>query len=643
MNKLVKNILIAFAVLFIISGVFGIFQDKLLVRTPNISISALVGKIKDGQVDRVIIEGAELEAELKDGTSVRSKKELGVSFAEEAQNYGLTSEELSRIAVEIKEPSGLAYWLGVVLPIVLPFLLIVGLFWFLMRQARAGSMQAFTFGRTTARVATPKEKITFNDVAGLVEAKEELKEVVEFLKNPKKFIEIGARIPRGVLLIGPPGSGKTLIARAVAGEANVPFYHISGSEFVEMFVGVGASRVRDTFAVAKRNSPAILFVDEIDAIGRHRGSGFGGGNDEREQTLNQILVEMDGFDRNTNVIVTAATNRPDVLDAALLRPGRFDRRIMLDQPDIKARQDILELHARGVKVDGSVSMRAIAERTPGFSGADLANLVNEAAILAARQDKKVISQEDLLESIEKVLLGPERKSHLFSTKEKEIAAYHEAGHALVAASMGHSDPVHKISIVSRGRAGGYTLKLPSEERRLHTRSMFLADLAVMLGGYVAELMVFKELTTGPCNDLAKANELARKMVVEYGMSRLGPVTYASNEGISGTGYDSVEPRQYSEEVAAKIDREVKDLIDVAHKTADKIITERRDKLNVIAKRLVEKEVIEKEEFEELMGGKTNMRPRSGKILAKSVPASQLPLRRADDKMKPNMRLKPTRG
>ena len=496
------------------------------------------------------------------------------------------------------------FWLGNLLPILLPFILIFFFFWLIFRQAKTGAMEVFSFGKAKARLfgaeGHPKDKITFNDVAGLYEAKEELKEIVEFLKHPKKFLEIGARIPRGALLLGAPGTGKTLLARAVAGEANVPFFHISGSEFVEMFVGVGAARVRDLFDTAKKHAPSILFIDEIDAVGRQRGTGLGGGHDEREQTLNQILVQMDGFERETRVIVVAATNRPDILDPALLRPGRFDRRIILDEPDLKAREEILKIHCKDKPLEPTVNLKEVAARTPGFSGADLANLANEAAILAARRNKKIVGQIELLESIEKVLLGPERKSHILSKKEKEIAAYHEAGHALMASILPNADPVQKVSIISRGRAAGYTLKFPSEEKHLRTKSEFLDELAVLLGGYVAEKIIFNEITTGASNDLKEASDLARKLVMEYGMSKLGPVTFAKEGEMVFLGREISERREYSEEVATQIDKEVASFIKNAEICAKKIIGEKKELLEKIAKKLIEKETIEKEEFDALM-------------------------------------------
>jgi cell division protease FtsH len=480
----------------------------------------------------------------------------------------------------------------------------------MMRQVQGANTRAMTFGQSGAREIpkNAKDRVTFKDVAGVKEAKEELMEVVEFLRNPKKFIALGAKIPKGALLMGSPGTGKTMLARAVAGEANVPFFHISGSEFVEMFVGVGASRVRDLFTRAKKNAPCIVFIDEIDAVGRQRGAGLGGSHDEREQTLNQILVEMDGFDPNQGVIVLAATNRPDVLDPALLRPGRFDRRIVLDEPDINDREAILTIHAKNKPLSEDVNLRRIAERTPGFSGADLANLINEGAILAARRNKKKITANELLESIEKVLLGPERKSHILSEKERKITAYHEAGHALVSHSLPNADSVHKVSIISRGSAAGYTMKLPSEDKRMHRKAEFLDDLAVSLGGYVAESEIFgkENLTTGASSDLRSATRLARRLITDYGMSdTLGPRTYGEKEEMVFLGKEIHHERDYSEKVAEQIDHEITTLLTTAMETAKRVITERRNMLDKIAAVLLEKETIEKEEFEALFGGRSH--------------------------------------
>jgi len=468
------------------------------------------------------------------------------------------------------------------------------------KQNKQGPGQMFTFNQSGIRQFSPhKNKITFKNVAGMKEEKEELLEIVDFLKNSKKFTDLGAKIPKGVLLMGSPGTGKTLLARAIAGESNVPFFHISGSEFVEMFVGVGASRVRSAFAVAKKAAPAILFIDEIDAIGRERGSGIGGGQDEREQTLNQILVEMDGFDNNTNVIVVAATNRPDVLDSALLRPGRFDRRIILHLPDISEREEILKLHLANKKINPNVNVRKIAERTPGFSGADLENLANEATLLAAKNNQKEVLEEDLLKSIEKVMLGPERKSHIIQPREKEITAYHESGHALVAAKLKNADPIQKISIISRGQAAGYTLQLPTEDKIFSTRLEILDELATLMGGYSAEEVVFKDISTGSANDLKVASEKARAFIMKFGMSKLGPISLAEDESIF-LGKSLTNKHNFSEELAAKIDTEMENLLNAAHDTAKNIITSSKKVLENIAKALLEKETLEKEEFYQLL-------------------------------------------
>jgi cell division protease FtsH len=604
MKTIVKNIIIVFIILLVVSGIFTLYSSP-LKSTEKIPLSKLVSYINNDEVVKITITQNKLEIELKDNSKKISQKESEASLTESLKNYGVNVEKLNKISLDVKEESGLIFWINTLLPFILPLVLIAGLLWFMLRQAQKGQTQALSFGKSGARINQPdkNKKITFKDVAGAYEAKEELKEIVDFLKHPQKFLEIGARIPKGVLLMGPPGTGKTLLAKAVAGEADAPFFHISGSEFVEMFVGVGASRVRDLFQTAKKHSPAIIFIDEIDAVGRHRGAGLGGGHDEREQTLNQILVELDGFDTNTNLIVIAATNRPDILDPALLRPGRFDRRVVLDMPDIDEREAILKIHAKNKKLEKDVNLREMAERTPGFSGADLANLVNEAAILAARKNQKTINQKELLESIEKVLLGPERKSHILSKKEKEIAAYHEAGHALVNASLKHTDPVHKVSIISRGRAAGYTLKLPSEDKHLRSKSEFVDELAVLLGGYCAEKLIFNELTTGASSDLKTASELARDLVTKYGMSeKLGPVTFNDRDELIFLGREISEGRNFSEKVASEIDEEVKKFIRDAEVVADKVLKTRKPKLILIAKELITKETIEREGFEDLMKG-----------------------------------------
>jgi cell division protease FtsH len=572
------------------------------VSISKVSLSEIVSAIDQGKVESVSIKEDTVRVSLKDGSIQETKKEPGVSFTEILANYGLDKEKIKQIKLSIETEKGLSFWLVNILPFVLPVLMIFFLIWFFGRQIRGAGMQAFSFGQSKARIILPDDKrqrVTFKDVAGVKEAKEELKEIVDFLRNPKKFIEIGARIPKGVLLMGASGTGKTLLARAVAGEAGVAFFSISGSEFVEMFVGVGASRVRDLFQMAKKTAPAIIFIDEIDAVGRVRGTGVGGGNDEREQTLNQILVEMDGFEPNEKLIVMAATNRPDVLDPALIRPGRFDRRVVIDLPDRNDREEILKIHSIKKPLAEDVNLRLIAERTPGFSGADLYSLMNEAAILAARENRKKISQFDLIRSIEKVMLGPERKSHLLSKKEKEITAYHEAGHALVASVLKYADPVHKVSIISRGRAAGYTLKLPIEDRKLQSRLEFLDDIAVSLAGYATEKMIFGDITTGPSNDLQVSSALARDMVTKYGMSdRIGAIALESSSGVLfGKGIDS---KEHSEKVSALIDEEVSKIISENMQRVEKVLTDYRQVLDVIAKTLIEVETLEREEFENIL-------------------------------------------
>jgi len=603
MNLLIKNIALIFLIFLIISGIFTLFFQG-LEKEKYLSLNQLVEEINQEKIKKIIISGNEISIIYRDETEARTEKETEISLSQSLINLGVEKEKLKKVEIEPRAEEKILTWLLPILSFLLPILIFGLFFYFIFRQARTGVSQAFDFTKARARLfgaeGHPKEKITFRDVAGLKEAKEELNEIVDFLKNPKKFLQIGARIPRGVLLMGPPGTGKTMLARAVAGEANVPFFHISGSEFVEMFVGVGSARVRDLFSTAKKRAPAIIFIDELDAIGRHRGAGIGGGHDEREQTLNQILVEMDGFERDTNLIVISATNRPDILDPALLRPGRFDRRVILDLPDISDREETLKIHSQGKPLALNINLREIAERTPGFSGADLANLVNEAAILAARRNKSQIFQEELLESIEKVLLGPERKSHILSKKEKEIATYHEAGHALVSASTPEAEPIRKISIVARGMAAGYTLKMPAEERKIRSKSEFLAEMATLLGGYCAEKLKFGQITTGAANDLEKASELARKLVKEYGMSSLGPISFGEKEELVFLGKEISEQRNYSEKIAAQIDQEVARFIKNAQAQAEKILREKKRLLEKIAKTLIEKETIEKEEFENLI-------------------------------------------
>ncbi len=607
MEKILKNLSTVILLFLLISGIFILYQSPEKKPT-TVSLSELVAEINQDKVKNISVQANTLSIEMKDGAKQTASKESESSLSDSLNNYGIDKEKLKDVSISVKEDSGASFWLATILPFLLPFLLIAAFIWFMMRQAQRGNAQALSFGTSRARMIDPKDKkkrTMFADVAGAVEAKTELQEVVDFLKYPKKFLNMGAKIPKGVLLLGPPGTGKTLMAKAVAGEAGVPFFNISGSEFVEMFVGVGASRVRDLFKQAKKNAPAIVFIDEIDAVGRHRGAGLGGGHDEREQTLNQILVEMDGFETDISVIVMASTNRPDVLDPALLRPGRFDRRVTMDLPDINEREQILAIHVKNKPLAPDVKMRQIAERTPGFSGADLANLVNEGAILATRRDMKTIGMRELAESIEKVILGPERRSRAINQKEKEIIAYHEGGHALVGASLPHADPVQKISIISRGHAGGYTLAVPQEDKMLHSHDYFRDELAVLLGGYASEKLIFKDTTTGPSNDLERATQMARNMVTRYGMSRLGARTFGKKEELVFLGREMHEERNYSEKTAQDIDAEVTYLIDEAFKCATKILTDKKILLETIAKRLLEKETIEKDEFDEIIvGGKT---------------------------------------
>ena len=605
MKNLIKKFGILLLMIIILSGVFSLFSKEFQT-AKQITLSQLVNEINQGKVKKIIVAYDDsLEVVFQDDSKAESIKEKETSLSESLLNFGLNTENLSKIDIESKKESGMSLWIGPLI-LILPLILIFIFLFITLQKAKTGAMDAFSFTKAHPRIfmgGSQKEKTTLKDVGGLKEAKEELKEIVDFLKNSKKFLKIGARIPRGVLLMGLPGTGKTLLARAVASEAGVPFFSISGSEFIELFVGVGAGRVRSLFATARKHQPSIIFIDELDAIGRIRGSGIGGGHDEREQTLNQILVELDGFEREATCIVMSATNRPDVLDPALLRPGRFDRRIVLDLPDINEREEILRIHCQKKPLTADVNLREIAERTPGFSGADLANVINEAAILAARKDKEQVHQVEVLESIEKVLLGPERKSHILSKKEKEIAAFHEAGHALVSALSPHTEPVRKISIISRGMAAGYTLTTPSEDRQIRTKSEFLSDMTVLLGGYVAEIIKFKEITTGASNDIEKASDLARKLVKEYGMSPLGPISFGKKEEMVFLGKEIGEQRNYSEKVAIQIDNETEKLIKEAEVKAKKIINKNKKLLEKLAKTLIEKETIEKEEFERIIGKK----------------------------------------
>lgn len=591
----------AIFIFMILSALYLVLADS-SKPVPEVAISDLAKSVSAGEVKKVLVEGEKLTITYKNDEVKESKKETGSSLSQTLYNYGVQPEVLGNAEIEVKSESGFMFWLVNILPFLIPIIFIIFFFWYISRQVKGAGMQAFTFGQSKARITDPNDKnnkVTFKDVAGCKEAKEELKEIVDFLKSPKKFLDIGARIPKGVILTGAPGTGKTLLARAVAGEASVPFFHLSGSEFVEMFVGVGASRVRDLFKIAKKSAPAIIFVDEIDAIGRTRGGGFGGGNDEREQTLNQILVEMDGFEPNDKVIVMAATNRPDVLDPALIRPGRFDRKVILDLPDRSDREEILKIHAVKKPLAEDINLKLIAERTPGFSGADLYSLMNEGAILAARENRKKVFQFDLIRAIEKVMLGPERKSHLLSKKEKEITAYHEAGHAIVASVLPHADPVHKVSIIARGSAGGYTLKLPLEERKLQSKKEFLDDIAMSMGGYVAEKMMFGDITTGPSSDLQVATNLARAMVTRWGMSdAIGPVALAG--GDNRNPYNESREKEHSEDTSTKIDAEVSKIIEGGIKSAEKVLKEHKKAFVAIADKLIEVETLEQEDYEKLL-------------------------------------------
>jgi cell division protease FtsH len=593
---MLKNL--AFWIILILGGIcaFSILNG-LNNNVQSTNYSDFIQEVKNGKIDKVEIYYGKNELI---GSRKSGEKFKTLIPSEDPKLIEILTS--NNVSVEYKEATDNKWWVTVIS--ILPYLLLFLFFLFIFRQAQVGGSQAFSFGRSKAKLHDDKRpKVTFNDVAGVDEAVEEVQEVVEFLKYPKKFQALGARIPRGVLLLGPPGSGKTLLGRAIAGESGVPFYYISGSDFVEMFVGVGASRVRDLFEQAKKSSPCIIFIDEIDAVGRQRGAGLGGGHDEREQTLNQLLVEMDGFEANTNVILLAATNRPDVLDPALLRPGRFDRQVVVDKPDLKGRRDILEVHSRGKPFNKVVDMDIISRRTSGFCGADLENLLNEAALLAARLDKKEIFMEDLEEAIERVIAGPERKSRVIIDKEKSMLAYHEAGHALVSKLIPNTDPVHKVTILPRGMALGYTLHLPVEDRHIMTRSELLARMTVALGGRVAEELCFNEMTTGASDDLKKVTDIAHGMVCEYGMSsELGPRTFGKKQKQVFLGRDIYEDRNFSEEVAKKIDEEIKKIVDERYKVAKEVIQNNMESLEKVVKILIEKEVIEKEEFDDLLAG-----------------------------------------
>lgn len=618
MKNIARNLFYVFVAFVGISLLFSLYLGPTTVKT-DMDITTMVEKINNGDVKAIKIINDKIDLTLKDDTMAEVSKEPTESLGELLKNYNVNPDQLKQVKVEVAQDSSVDSWLKLLLPFLIPFVLVAAFIYIMMRQVQGANSRAMMFGQSKAREVTPqdkKNKVTFRDVAGAKEAKEELTEIVEFLKNPKKFVNLGARIPKGVLLVGPPGTGKTLLSRAVAGEANVPFFSISGSEFVEMFVGVGASRVRDLFRKAKRNSPCIVFIDELDAVGRQRGAGLGGSNDEREQTLNQILVEMDGFDVTTNIIVIAATNRPDILDAALLRPGRFDRRVVLDAPSIDDREAILKVHARKKPFADDVDLRKVAERTPGFTGADLNNLLNEAAIFAARKNKTKIDLADILESIEKVILGPERKSHLLSDHEKKVTAYHEAGHALVAHELPDADPVHKVSIVSRGRAAGYTLKLPTRDKYLQTKEEFLAELAVLVAGHVTEKEIFGDVTTGASNDLREATKIAKQLIMQYGMSDvLGQRTFGKREELVFLGKEITEQRDYSEKVAEQIDAEISRFISDAIKTASGVIKKKRHKMEEIVEVLMKKETIEQTEFEAIFADDDKDKTNSSEVIS----------------------------
>jgi cell division protease FtsH len=592
---------LVYLIIFVVAGVLIMSLFPMGSDTEEIPLSQVVEDVNAGKVDSITIEGDDLQIVYNGGREVASRKEASVEVTENLLGLGAEPAELAEVDIEVTPSSPWGDWLAI-LGSFLPFVLVAVLFLFLMRQAQGTNNQALSFGKSRARMFTgEKPTVTFDDVAGVEEAKQELAEVVEFLREPQKFISLGARIPKGVVLMGPPGTGKTLLAKAVSGEAGVPFFSISGSEFVEMFVGVGAARVRDLFDQARRNSPCIIFVDEVDAVGRHRGAGLGGSHDEREQTLNQILVEMDGFGTDTNIIVVAATNRPDILDPALLRPGRFDRRVVLDRPDIKGRQGILSVHVRGKPLAKDVDLEILARGTPGFVGADIENLVNEAAILAARRNKRAIGMDEFQESVERVIAGPERRSRLITDDEKQVLAFHEAGHALVQSKLPNCDPVHKVSIVARGMSLGYTMALPEQDRYLHTQDKFEDDIAGMLAGRAAEELVFGDKWTGASDDLEKATKLARKMVTTYGMSRqLGPLTFGDRDELVFLGREIAEQRNYSDEVAEEIDSEVRRIIEEGYSQAREILVHYREKLDLIAGRLIEIETIDRQEFEMLL-------------------------------------------
>lgn len=589
-------------VALLLSGIYSMWNTGSTEAPEQVGLSEFVEDVESGNVKTVAVSDSRMDYTLADETKKYAYKEYGETVNEVLE--GVDENLVDAIEIEIVDTSGKGVWLNIGLAII-PFMLIIGFLYFMMRGAQSSNNQAMSFGKSNARLHDKEQgKTTFDDVAGVKEAKEELVEIVDFLKNPTKYTVMGAKIPKGVMLVGGPGTGKTLLARAVAGEANVPFFSISGSEFVEMFVGVGASRVRDLFKKAKRNAPCIVFIDEIDAVGRQRGTGLGGGHDEREQTLNQILTEMDGFETNTAVIVMAATNRPDVLDPALLRPGRFDRRVVVDSPNIEDREQILKVHGKNKPLAKAVDLEGIAKQTPGFSGADLENLMNEAAILAAKKNQKEITQHDIEMSVEKVQMGPERKSHVLSKKEKEVTAYHETGHAIVGHLMEDCDPLRKITIISRGMSLGSTWFVPDEDKHLYTRQKFEHEMASLMGGYVAEEMIYGQVSTGPSNDLERASSIARRMVTEFGMStKIGPTVFGEKSHEVFLGRDYGHTKNYSEEVAAQIDKEVEGFVQRAYKLAKDTLTKHSKELERVAKTLIDRETLSREEFIAVFEGK----------------------------------------
>jgi cell division protease FtsH len=632
-NKYVRNLLVWALILVVVLYLVLPLYNNRGTSSEVIAYSGFISEAQAGHIDQVTIGDEAVSGQMKNGRPFRTYIPKGDStYLEILRSHG--------VKISVDPPSRSSLWPNL-LTTMLPFLVLVGLWMLMLRQAQSGSNQAMSFGKSRARLHTEaKTRVTFDDVAGVDEAKEELEEIIEFLRHPKKFQALGAKIPRGVLLVGPPGSGKTLLAKAIAGEAGVPFFSISGSEFVEMFVGVGASRVRDLFDQAKKSAPCLVFIDEIDAVGRQRGAGLGGGHDEREQTLNQLLVEMDGFDPNSGIIVIAATNRPDILDPALLRPGRFDRRIVVDNPDTKGRRAILDVHVRGKPIGDDANMDVLAKRTPGFSGADLANMVNEAALLAARRGKKRVGMSEFDEAIERVIAGPQRKSRILSPKERELTAFHEGGHALLGKLLPQANPPHKVTILPRGMALGYTLPLPQEDKYTVTRSEILANITAILGGRVAEEIVFGEITTGAANDFEKATELARKMVTEFGMSdKLGPLTLGTKHGPVFLGRDLVESRNYSDEIAYEIDKEVRRIIDECYSRARQVLTDHQEVLDRIARALLERESLDSEELDTLI---------AGEMLPPEVPAPPAPavtqevksFSRSDASIPPKPKLKP---